>query len=42
MSSKAICSDNAVAESLFSVLKEEFVHHKYFASRLGARAMLFE
>jgi putative transposase len=42
MSRKGDCLDNAVAESFFSNLKNELVHHCDFASREAARAAIFD
>ena len=42
MSRKGDCYDNAVAESFFSNLKNELVHHCDFASREEARAAIFD
>jgi putative transposase len=42
MSRKANCWDNAVAESFFSVLKEELIHHERFATRQEAKDKLFD
>ncbi len=42
MSRKGNCWDNAVAESFFSTLKNDLVHHENFASREQAKAALFE
>jgi transposase InsO family protein len=42
MSRKGNCWDNAVAESFFSVLKEEMVHHEHFRTRQEAIDKLFD
>ena len=42
MSGRGDCYDNAVAESFFSNLKNELVHHCDFASRDAARAAIFD
>lgn len=42
MSGKGNCYDNAVAESFFSSLKNELVHHRTFQTRDEARAEIFE
>ncbi len=42
MSARGDCYDNAVAESFFSNLKNELVHHCDFASRVAARAAIFD
>ena len=42
MSAKGNAYDNAVAESFFSNLKNELVHHCDFATRNQARAAIFE
>jgi putative transposase len=42
MSARGDCYDNAVAESFFSNLKNELVHHCDFASREAARAAIFD
>lgn len=42
MSRRGVCLDNAVAESFFSNLKNELVHHCDFASREAARAAIFD
>jgi putative transposase len=42
MSSKGNCYDNAVAESFFSSLKNEIVHHRNYQTRDEARAEIFE
>ena len=42
MSRRGDCFDNAVAESFFSNLKNELVHHSDFASRDSARAAVFD
>lgn len=41
MGSKGTAYDNAVAESFFSNLKNELIHHADFASREAARAAIF-
>ena len=42
MSRKGNCWDNAPAESFFATLKKELVHHETYATRLDARASLFD
>jgi transposase InsO family protein len=42
MSAKGNCYDNAVAESFFSSLKNEIVHHCTYQTRDEARAEIFE
>ena len=42
MSGKGNCYDNAVAESFFSSLKNEIVHHRDYHTRDQARADIFE
>ena len=42
MSRKGDCRDNAVAESFFSTLKTERVHHRLYRSRAEARRDIFE
>jgi transposase InsO family protein len=42
MSRRGDCYDNAVAESFFSNLKNELVHHCDFVSREAARAAIFD
>jgi transposase InsO family protein len=42
MSRKGDCWDNAVAESFFSTLKAELVHHTDYVSRSQAQASVFE
>lgn len=42
MSRKGNCLDNAVAESFFSNLKNELVHHVVFEDRDAARMAIFE
>jgi putative transposase len=42
MSAKGNCYDNAVAESFFSSLKNEIVHHRDYHTRDQARAEIFE
>lgn len=42
MSRKGDCWDNAVAESFFSSLKTERVHHRLYRSRSDARRDIFE
>lgn len=42
MSGKGNCYDNAVAESFFSSLKNELVHHRNFTTRDEARSEIFE
>ncbi len=41
MSGRGNCYDNAVAESFFSSLKNELVHHSDFHTREAARAAIF-
>ena len=41
MSRKGDCWDNAVAESFFSTLKTERVHHRLYRSRDEARRDIF-
>lgn len=41
MGSKGTAYDNAVAESFFSNLKNELIHHEDFSSRESARAAIF-
>ena len=41
MGSKGSVYDNAVAESFFSNLKNELIHHADFSSRENARAAIF-
>jgi putative transposase len=41
MGSKVSAYDNAVAESFFSNLKNELIHHADFSSRESARAAIF-
>jgi putative transposase len=42
MSRKGNCWDNAVAESFFSTLKSELIHHQPWASNAELRAALFD
>jgi len=42
MSRKGECHDNAVAESFFSNLKNELIHHESFKTRAQARTAIFE
>ena len=42
MSRKGDCFDNACAESFFSTLKNELVHHQTFQSREEARTAIFD
>ena len=42
MSRKGNCLDNAVAESFFSNLKNELVHHTLYEDRDQARAAIFD
>jgi transposase InsO family protein len=42
MSRRGNCYDNAVAESFFSSLKNELIHHNSFRSRGEARTAIFE
>ena len=42
MSRKGDCFDNACAESFFSTLKNELVHHHTFHTREEARTAIFE
>jgi len=42
MSRKGDCWDNAVAESFFSILKRELVHHETYLTRAEARLSVFE
>ena len=42
MSGKGNCYDNAVAESFFSSLKNEIIHHRDYKMRDEARAEIFE
>lgn len=42
MSRKGNCYDNAVAESFFSSLKNELIHHQDYHSREQARSEIFE
>jgi putative transposase len=42
MSRRGNCYDNAVAESFFSSLKNELVHHCSFKTREEARTAVFE
>lgn len=42
MSRRGNCYDNAVAESFFSTLKNELVHHRDFHTRDEARTAIFE
>jgi transposase InsO family protein len=42
MSGAGQCCDNAPAESFFATLRKELVHHEPFATRVQARASIFE
>jgi transposase InsO family protein len=42
MSGKGDCWDNACAESFWSTLKTELVHHEKYATRAAARQSIFE
>ncbi len=42
MNSRKVPQDNAVAESFFSKLKNELVHHCDFRSRDEARSTIFD
>lgn len=42
MSRKGDCWDNAVAESLFSIIKSELIHHERFKGPQDALATIFE
>ena len=42
MSRKGNCWDNAVAESFFSIIKSELIHHERFKDRKDALPVLFE
>ena len=42
MSRKGNCWDNAVVESFFNSLKQEWLHHRRFATRNEARQSIFE
>jgi transposase InsO family protein len=42
MSRKGNCYDNAVVESFFNSLKQEWLHHRRFATRDEARQSIFE
>lgn len=42
MSRKGNCYDNAVAESFFSSLKNELIHHRLYQTREQARSEIFE
>jgi transposase InsO family protein len=42
MSAKGNCYDNAVAESFFSSLKNEIIHHRDYKTRDEARGEIFE
>ena len=41
MSRKGNCYDNAVAESFFSILKNELVHHQRYRTRDDASREIF-
>jgi putative transposase len=41
MGAKGSAYDNAVAESFFSSLKNELIHHRVFENRDSARAAIF-
>jgi transposase InsO family protein len=42
MSRKGNCWDNAVAESFFSTLKTELIHHEKFKTKKEAEAKIFD
>jgi transposase InsO family protein len=42
MSRKGNCWDNAVAESFFSTLKTELIHHEKFETKKEAEAKIFD
>ena len=42
MSRKGNCYDNAVVESFFNSLRQEWLHHRHFRSRAEARRGIFE
>lgn len=42
MSRKGNCWDNGVAESFFSALKKELIHHEKYLTRLEAETQIFE
>jgi len=42
MSRKGNCWDNAVAESFFSIIKSEMIHHEYFKGRNDTLSAVFE
>ena len=42
MNGRKVPQDNAVAESFFSTLKNELIHHRDFATRNEARSAIFE
>ena len=42
MNGRKVPQDNAVAESFFSTLKNELIHHCDFRSRDEARAAIFD
>ena len=42
MSRKGNCWDNAVAESFFSALKKELIHHRRFETRNQAKSEIFD
>ena len=42
MSRRGNCYDNALAESFFSSLKNELIHHSTFRTRHEARTAIFE
>lgn len=42
MSRKGNCWDNSVAESFFSTLKKELIHHEKYMTRSHAEAQIFE
>lgn len=42
MSRKGNCWDNAVAESFYSTLKMELIHHKRYRTREEARRDIFD
>jgi len=42
MSRKGNCWDNAVAESFFSIIKSEMIHHEHFKGRNDTLTAVFE
>ena len=42
MSRRGNCYDNAMAESFFSSLKNELIHHRSFSTRDEARTAIYE